>query len=168
MGVLPDGCLLRFTRWLSFQAMVSIQDEYPESDAGGDDICPDNKVHGANMGPTWVLSAPGGPHVGPMNLARRVSETEKSFVQNISFSCQILHRTRQWYYHALCSDPSAPPLHRNQSQYPFCSLSQSHALPFYHKNHPAPHLGIRPQWPHVLLPCRMQYCVVIGRAIGRG
>ena len=32
---------------------------------------PDNKVHVANMGPTWVLSAPGGPHVGPMNLAIR-------------------------------------------------------------------------------------------------
>ena len=30
---------------------------------------PDSKVHGANMGPTCVLSAPGGPHVGPMNLA---------------------------------------------------------------------------------------------------
>ena len=27
---------------------------------------PDNKVHGANMGPTRVLPAPGGPHVGPM------------------------------------------------------------------------------------------------------
>ena len=32
---------------------------------------PDNKDHGANKGPTWVLSAPGGPHVGPMNLAIR-------------------------------------------------------------------------------------------------
>ena len=32
---------------------------------------PDSKVHGANMGPTWVLSAPGRPHVGPMNLAIR-------------------------------------------------------------------------------------------------
>ena len=32
----------------------------------------DSKVHGANMGPTWVLSAPEGPHVGPMNLAIRV------------------------------------------------------------------------------------------------
>ena len=29
----------------------------------------DSKVHGANVRPTWVLSAPGGPHVGPMNLA---------------------------------------------------------------------------------------------------
>ena len=32
----------------------------------------DSKVHGANMGPTWVLSAPDGPHVGPMNLAIKV------------------------------------------------------------------------------------------------
>ena len=30
---------------------------------------PDSKDHRANMGPTWVLSAPGGSHVGPMNLA---------------------------------------------------------------------------------------------------
>ena len=30
---------------------------------------PDNKVNVANMGPTWVLSDSGGPHVGPMNLA---------------------------------------------------------------------------------------------------
>ena len=32
---------------------------------------PDSKVHGANKGPTCVLSAPDGPHVGPMNLAIR-------------------------------------------------------------------------------------------------
>ena len=30
---------------------------------------PDSKAHGAIMGPTWVLSTPDGPHVGPMNLA---------------------------------------------------------------------------------------------------
>ena len=35
-------------------------------------VYPDSKVHGANMGPTWVLSAPSEPHVGPMNLAIRV------------------------------------------------------------------------------------------------
>ena len=34
--------------------------------------CPDNKVYGTNMGPTWVLLAPDGPHVGPMRLAIRV------------------------------------------------------------------------------------------------
>ena len=30
---------------------------------------PDSKVHGANMGSTWVLSAPDGHHIDPMNLA---------------------------------------------------------------------------------------------------
>ena len=35
-------------------------------------LYPDSKVHGTNMGPTWFLSAPDGPHVGPMNLAIRV------------------------------------------------------------------------------------------------
>ena len=30
---------------------------------------PDCKIHGANMGPTWGQQDPGGPHVGPMNLA---------------------------------------------------------------------------------------------------
>ena len=30
---------------------------------------PDSKVHGANMGPTWVLSSPDGPHIGAINLA---------------------------------------------------------------------------------------------------
>ena len=30
---------------------------------------PVSKVHGANMGPIWGRQDPGGPHVGPMNLA---------------------------------------------------------------------------------------------------
>ena len=34
-------------------------------------VNPDSKVHGANMGPTWVLSAPDGPHVDPMYLVIR-------------------------------------------------------------------------------------------------
>ena len=32
---------------------------------------PDSKIHGANKGPTWVLSPRDGPHVGPMNIAIR-------------------------------------------------------------------------------------------------
>ena len=35
---------------------------------------PESKVHGTNMGPTWVLLAPDGPHVGPMNLALGVGD----------------------------------------------------------------------------------------------
>ena len=30
---------------------------------------PDSKVHGANLGPIWGRQDPGGPRVGPMNLA---------------------------------------------------------------------------------------------------
>ena len=43
-------------------------------------IChfPDSKFHGANMGPTWVLLAPGGPHVGNLNLVMRVDITAKA------------------------------------------------------------------------------------------
>ena len=32
-------------------------------------VVPDNKVHGANMGPTWGREDPGGSHAGPMNFA---------------------------------------------------------------------------------------------------
>ena len=34
---------------------------------------PESKVYGANMGPTWALSVPGGPHVGPINFAIRAA-----------------------------------------------------------------------------------------------
>ena len=39
----------------------------------------DNKDHKVNMGPTWVLSAPARPHVGPMNLVIGVSFTSAFF-----------------------------------------------------------------------------------------
>ena len=39
-------------------------------------LYPDSKVHGANMGPTWVLSAPDGPYVGPIHLALRIFKTD--------------------------------------------------------------------------------------------
>ena len=44
---------------------------------------PDSKVHGANMGPTWVLLAPDGPHVGPMNFAIRVGNGMVSLVDKL-------------------------------------------------------------------------------------
>ena len=49
--------ILNFKNETSVSDEVSSYSQYP------------SKVHVANMGPTWVLSAPGGPHVGPMNLA---------------------------------------------------------------------------------------------------
>ena len=33
------------------------------------DRYPDSMVHGAILGPIWGRQDPGGPHVGPMNLA---------------------------------------------------------------------------------------------------
>ena len=44
---------------------------HPSKEPANKDSVPDSKVHRANMGPTWVLPAPDGPHVGPMNLAIR-------------------------------------------------------------------------------------------------
>ena len=41
----------------------------------------DSKVHRANIGPIWVLSAPDGPHVGPMNFAIRVMTPTARWVQ---------------------------------------------------------------------------------------
>ena len=47
------------------------------------EISPDNKVHGANMGPIWVRQDPGGPHVGSMlsgRLRLRISALMQSSV----------------------------------------------------------------------------------------
>ena len=51
----------------------------------------DNKVHEANMGPTWVLSAPDGPQVGPMNLAIRVvyDPPEGTFLKEFFWPCKL-------------------------------------------------------------------------------
>ena len=35
------------------------------------DILPNNRARGTYMGPTWGWQDPGGPHVGPANLANR-------------------------------------------------------------------------------------------------
>ena len=64
---------------------------------------PDNKVHGANMGPTWVLSAPDGPHVGPMDLAIRGCRIA-SYFRHLLFRTQ--HKSMQyscklWYHYDL-------------------------------------------------------------------
>ena len=60
---------------------------------------PDSKVHGANMGPTWVLSAPDGPHVGPMNLAIR----EVLQIQNVIISVMTVFWDKIWYTGVLCN-----------------------------------------------------------------
>ena len=49
--------------------MMQLLIPYPDTCLGNRG--PDSNVHGANMGPTWVLSAPDWLHVGPMNIAIR-------------------------------------------------------------------------------------------------
>ena len=55
---------------------------------------PESKVYGANMGPTRVLAAPGGPHMGPINLVIRVASTcYMSFFQQCYYDCCNNHNT---------------------------------------------------------------------------
>ena len=50
----------------------------------------DNKIHGANMGLTWVLPAPDGPNVGPMNLAIWVTMLYYVFIL-------CVQKRREWH-----------------------------------------------------------------------
>ena len=52
----------------SVNILVYVRCVVPEAGIKDSDN-PDSKVHGANMGPNWGQQDPGGPHVGPMNLA---------------------------------------------------------------------------------------------------
>ena len=47
---------------------------------------PHSMLLGANMGPTWVLSAPDGSHVGPMNLAIRDMTIPVQFFSHLTSS----------------------------------------------------------------------------------
>ena len=49
----------------------------------------DSKVHGTNMGPIWGRQDPGGPHVGPVNLAVWDSLVQYHYVM-------FLNRESEW------------------------------------------------------------------------
>ena len=59
---------------------------------------PDSKVHGTNMRPTCVLSAPDGLHVGPMNLAIRVSFTLPAAHTSFRTSIPMGNRDQEFLY----------------------------------------------------------------------
>ena len=77
-------------------------------------------THVANMGPTWVLSSPGGPHAGPMKLVirggidlrmkkgrmRKRNKYAISYVTRGNIVVYIVHFTRRWVtyitYRILC------------------------------------------------------------------
>ena len=53
-------------------------------------VYPDGKVYMADMEPKWVLSVPGGPHVGPKNLAIRDTLIKES-VHYIEIFCSCFN-----------------------------------------------------------------------------
>ena len=55
---------------------------------------PDSKVNGVYMGPTWVLSALDGPHLGPVNFAIRViSLARQKNIQSLHYRWNNI----EWY-----------------------------------------------------------------------
>ena len=70
-------------------------------------VFPDSKVHGANMGPTWALSAQDGPHVGPMHLAIGVILPSSLRLHNLAM-CVTTPKGWQYYqaYHTLTNIPA--------------------------------------------------------------
>ena len=90
----------------------------------------DSKVHVANMGFTWILSAPCGPHVGPMSLAiRDILAGKRIRIRNIQLNlsrnlCHHMSQTLQRYLticyddvikwkHFPCYRPFVPGIHRS-------------------------------------------------------
>ena len=54
------------------------------------DTKPDSKVHGANIGPTWALSAPDRPHVGPRKLAIREACLSRNVMECLFWSATAI------------------------------------------------------------------------------
>ena len=56
---------------------------------------PDSNVHGANKGPTWLLSAPDGPILAPWTLLSGYTKqkTGKPFAHSMGNTCFVFNRT---------------------------------------------------------------------------
>ena len=60
---------------------------------------PDSKVHGSNMGPTWVLSAPDVPHVGPWTLLSGMAKHIHMNTKNAQLYLNITKPNKQNHLH---------------------------------------------------------------------
>ena len=86
---------------------------------------PDSKVHGADMRPTWDLSAPDGPHVGPMNLNIRESILRLKLnhvgkrEENLMWMCRWSQLPEYLNFSAF---QPLPTIHRSCIQNYFCQL----------------------------------------------
>ena len=64
-GMIQHHTTMQLYHHRRFSTKVYLRDMKHEMNSWG------QHVLGANMGPIWVMSAPDGPHVGPMNLTIR-------------------------------------------------------------------------------------------------
>ena len=96
---------------------------------------PGSKVHGANAGSTWVLSAPYGPHVGPMNLAiRNINKTQCCFTSPVPVKQHWRTHRNKLETHVLTTTKQSttqPCAYRmGYTVYPCLPISQTVSLPF--------------------------------------
>ena len=99
--------------WRNARTCFTTNDELYERRLLVMDMFSDSKVHGDNKGPTWVLSAPDRPHIGPMNLAIRVITSKWNWdvmihdCFKIIIHCSAVVTFRQSHYllhlHYLCN-----------------------------------------------------------------
>ena len=123
---------------------------------------PDSKIHGANMGPTWVLSAPDGPHVGPMNLAIR-ERTRRSENDNTpqpldqwtnsSFIGQQVGNCKSFTLTHYFADLSA--MHRGRRSIPLC-IQHHIQLTSFHSKWVKPPIVELQQFPYFTLKIQGQ------------
>ena len=61
---------------------------------------PHSNVHGAYMGPTWGQQDPGGPHVGPMNIAigDYIARDQNKGSKTVCFILSIISRDMHSYW----------------------------------------------------------------------
>ena len=87
---------------------------------------PDSKVHGANMGPTWVLSAQDGPHVGPMNLAIRDGKRDFLYWNGSPLGLLSPHRSHSYLRRIVDDGPTLVISGQYRPQHSFTSSDHSH------------------------------------------
>ena len=67
--------------------LLNLQSEHHLEQGSTTTNNPDSKVHWANFGPIWAMSAPDEPNVGPMNLAIR--EGKDNQFQSLEQLCRL-------------------------------------------------------------------------------
>ena len=84
---------------------------------------PDSKDHGANKGSIWGRQGPGGPHVGPMNLAILDTTCNHSASYRSIGSSIAWHVIHQMWEHRLTKDFSAFIVYNSTSCRPLCEAT---------------------------------------------